>query len=293
MKKIIAFLPIFLSTVLLLSPGYASAKSVPGKKTFELAYKVGPGQSFTMKSEGSSTIKSEQMGQSVTVEMSMANETAFRAIAGSPDGSMKYEMEFKSRKQSAKSEMGEGETDFSTWIGKKVGFNLSPRGVSSGFHGFDQLPVVASAAGEKVTGQMIQAGMSDQFFMLPDHPVKIGEPWTLRDSSEIPYGGSKLKKVGTTTYTAGETTNKDGMECLKIDVTAISKLSGEFEQQGNQLELTRETKSTGVIYFALKRGMYVSMESTSVGNSQINIPSASMTIPQEITSKLSLKVIFN
>ena len=293
MKKLVSFLLIFLFTALLLSPGYASSKSVPDKKTFELAYKVGPGKSFTMKSEGTTTIKSEQMGQSITIDMVMANEAVCRVLSGAPGGNMQYEMEFKSRKQSAKSEMGGGETDFSAWIGKKVGFNLSPRGALSGFQGFDQLPAIAGATGEKVTGQMVQASMSDQFFMLPDHPVKIGETWTVKDSSDIPYGSYTLKKAGTTTYTAVETATKDGMDCLKIDVTASVKLSGTFEQQGNQLELTRETKSTGVIYFAIEKGRYINIETTSVGHSEINVPAASMTIPQEITGKSSLKVVFN
>ena len=233
------------------------------------------------------------MGQSITFDMMMANETACRVLSGAPGGNMQYEMEFKSRKQSAKSEMGGGETDFSGWIGKKVGFNLSPRGALSGFQGFDQLPAVAGATGEKVTGQMIQAGMSDQFFMLPDHPVKIGETWTVKDSSDIPYGSNTLKKVGTTTYTAVETAAKDGMDCLRIDVKATVKLSGTFEQQGMQMELTRETKSTGVIYFAFEKGMFINIETTSVGHSEVNVPAASMTIPQDITSKSSIKVIFN
>ena len=293
MKRINRCFLFFLPLAMLLATSCSTIKSTTGKAGTQLAYKVGSGQSFTMKSEGSSTIKTEQMGESITVEMNSANETAYRVSAGSSDGTMQYEMEFKARKQSAKSQMGNNETDYSTWIGKKVGFSLSPRGVLSDFRGFDQLPEIAGATGEKVTGELVQKGMSDHFFKLPDHPVKIGETWAIKDSAGIPYGGSTLKKVGTTTYSAVEKVNIDGSDCFKIDITAIEKLSGEFEQQGTQIELTREKTSTGVIYFALDKGMYISMESTSVGSSQIYVAAAGITIPQEIKSKLSLNVVFD
>jgi hypothetical protein len=293
MKNITLFSMIFLPAILLLSTADVSAKSTPGKNTFELAYKVGPGKSFTMKNEGTTTIQTDQMGQTMTVDMNSANETVCRVLSVTSGGTMQYEMEFKLRKQSAKSPLGSNDSDFSTWIGKKVGFNLSPQGTISDFKGFDQLPAITSAAGEKITGELIQKGMKEQFFKLPDHPVKIGETWTIKDSTEIPYAGSTLKSVTSTTYTAAEKVDKDGLECLRIDISASSKLTGEFEQQNTQIELTREIKSTGVMFFALEKGMYLSIESTSVGTSEIYIPANGSKIPQQINGKQSMKVVFD
>jgi hypothetical protein len=135
--------------------------------------------------------------------------------------------------------------------------------------------------------------MKNQFFELPDHPVKIGEAWTVKSNLDIPYGGSSLKQEETTIYTASEKVEKDGLACLKIEFTSTAKLSGELEQQGTKLELTRETKSTGTIWFAIEKGMYISMEVAATAAGQVYVPAASVSIPQEITSKMIVAVIFN
>lgn len=293
MKKNIPYVLIFLPAALILSTSCASLKSTSAKKGFELSYKMNPGQSFTMKLESSSSIKTEQMGQEINVDIIAANETGFSALASNPDGTMNFEMEYKSMKQKATSSMGENSADYSSWIGKKVEFSLSPRGAVSNFKGFDKLPEISSATGEKITGDLTQRAMSNQYIELPDHPVKTGESWTSKNSTDIPYSGGQLKSEETNTYTVTEKVKMDGMDCLKIDATGVEKLTGGFEQQGTQLELTRETKSSGVIYYALDKGMYISMEYTSTGNSQIYVPAASITIPQEIKGKLSLKVVFD
>jgi hypothetical protein len=293
MKKLIPLLLILLSAALVFSTSQVTAKSAPGKKTVELSYKMSAGQTYNMISESSTSIKTEQMGESINVEMKTSNDVIYRVLEAKPDGIMNYEVEYKAMTQSAKSPMGDNESDFSAWIGKKVQFSLTPRGVLSDFKGFDLLPDISSATGEKVTGAMTQKNMINVFFELPDHPVKMGETWTVKTSEDIPYAGSTLKSEVSTTYTATETVKKDGLNCLRIDAIGVQKLTGKFEQQGTELELTRDTKSVEVIYFAIDKGMYLSIEATSTGASQIYVPVASMTIPQEITSSQTVKVTFN
>ncbi|MCX6226542.1 MAG: DUF6263 family protein [Bacteroidia bacterium] len=292
MKKLIPFLVIFLLAVLLIAAIDASAKSASGKKTVVLTYKMSPGLSFTMKTEGSTEIKTDQMGQVITVEMNSSAEALYHTIDGTKDGIADIEQEYKAMKQSAKSTMGENETDFSSWIGKKVQFNLSQQGALSNFRGFDLLPEITSAVGEKVNGDLIRESMKNQFFELPDHPVKIGESWTVKTNINIPYGGSTLKQEENTIYKASEKVEKNGLVCLKIDFSSTAKLTGVLEQQGNQLELTRDTKSTGTIWFALEKGMYISMEVDAAATGQIYVPAASVTIPQEIKSKMAVAVVF-
>ena len=83
---------------------------------------------------------------------------------------------------------------------------------------------------------------------------------------------------------------KDGFECLKIGVSGVSKLSGDFEQGGTPLYIERETQSSGTLYFAHKKGMFISIETESRGEGVINVPSAGFDIPQTITSKSSVTV---
>jgi hypothetical protein len=293
MKKLAQSSCIFLMVVLFISAGDAAAKSASAKKTVELAYKWSSGLAFTLKTEGSTEIKTDQMGQVITIDINSSAESRYSTINGTKDGITEVEQEFKAMKQSAKTPMGDNDTDFSSWMGKKVQFNLSQQGALSNFSGFDLLPEITSAVGEKVNGELIKGSMKNQFFELPDHPVKIGEAWTVKNSLDIPYGGSTLKQEETTIYTATEKVDKDGLACLKIDFTSTANLSGELEQGGNKLELTRETKSTGTIWFAIEKGMYVSMEVTATATGQVYVPAASVSIPQEIKSKLTVAVLFN
>ncbi len=293
MKKLNLFIPLLVPAAFLVLSGCAALKSTGGKTGTELTYHMNPGQSYTMTTEGSTVITTENSGQSVTIDMNSRNETIYRALAVNPDGTLTFEMEYKTMKQTAQTPMGDNETDFSTWTGKKTRFNVSPRGTLSELSGFDQLPEIITATGEKVTGVMVQQSIGNQFFELPDHPVKIGDSWTAKATYDIPYGEGALKQEETTIFTVLEKVNINGLECLKINGQGTGTLSGEFEQQGMKLELSRDTKTTGTIYFAIEKGIYVSLESTSAATGQVYIPSASITIPQSINSKLSLKVVFN
>lgn len=293
MKKIKPFLHLLVPLAFVVLSGCAALKSTGGKAGTEINYRMNPGQVFTMTTEATTVITTKNSGQTVTVDMASMNETLYRALAVNPDGTLTLEMEYKNMKQTAKTPMGDGETDFSTWTGKKTRFNISPRGALSEYAGFDQLPEITTATGEKVNGDMIQKSISTQFFELPDHPVRIGESWTVKTTNDIPYGGGTLKQEETTTFTVLEKVNMEGMDCLKINAEGTGKLSGVFEQMGTQLELTRDSKSTGTIYFAVEKGMYIFLESTSASKGQVYVPAAAMTIPQDISSKMSLKVNFN
>jgi hypothetical protein len=144
-----------------------------------------------------------------------------------------------------------------------------------------------------VTGDLVQRGLRNEFFLLPSQPAKIGLTWTVADSLEIPYADSKLKQYDSTIYKIAERMEYEGLDCLKIEAVSTAKISGEFVQQGMQIEMTRTTTANSVIYFALEKGLYVSVETTSIANGQVYIPDAAMTIPQKITGKSSTKVIFN
>jgi hypothetical protein len=292
MKKFKLSSGLLVPAAFLVFSGCATLKSTGGKSVTELTYRMNPGQEFTMTTEATTVITSENNGETYTVDMNSMNETLYRALAVNPDGTLTLEMEYKNMKQTAKTPMGDSETDYSTWTGKKTRVNISPQGALSEYGGFGQLPEITTATGEKVNGDMVQKSISNQFFELPDHPVKIGDSWTATTTNDIPYGGGTLKQEETTVFTVSEKVKKDGLDCLKISAEGTGKVSGEFEQQGMQIELTRDTKTTGTIWFAVEKGMYISMESTSASRGEAYIPAAAITIPQNISSRMSLKVVF-
>jgi hypothetical protein len=201
-------------------------------------------------------------------------------------------MEYREQSQNVDSPQGSDSTDFTRLIGEKVKFVLLQNGRVEGFEGFDALPEISTSTGEVLTAETYKLGVHAAFPLLPDNPVKIGDSWSDIQDIDIPSGDNILLSENNFTYTLIEETVKDGFECLKIAVKGVVKLSGDFEQGGTPLYIERETKSSGTLYFAHKKGMFLSIETESTGEGVINVPSAGIDIPQTITSQSSVTVRF-
>jgi hypothetical protein len=248
-----------------------------------LKYNLADGQEFVISSEVVSNFESEQMGQTISVDMN-ATTALSHLVTSSGEEDMNIEMEFKDMVQTMDSPMGSQDTDFSKLIGKKVSFKLDAIGGVTETKGFSELPEITNATGETMVGEMYEQIVHGAFFKLPDHPVKLGDSWVNNDSTDMPYGGGNLKTTSSTTYLVTEKLEVDGMKCLRIDLTAKSKTSGSFEQQGMELGLERNATSTGHVIFAYEKGIYLSQEVVAKTDGIIDVPAAGMTIPQKITS---------
>ena len=267
-------------------------KSTVDKDGITLKYSLTEGHQIVVKNDVISKIESEQMGQSTTADMNSSTLIGFKPLSVGADGGMDMEMEFIEMSQKAESSMGSGDTDYSKLIGEKASFKLSGTGVTSDLNGFEELPSITNINGETITGDMYKQVPESSFFKLPDHPVKIGDSWTNRDSTDMPYGGGNLKTVSKTIYIITEKLVVDEKECFKIDVTGTAKTSGEFEQNGTQLSLDRTATSSGHVIFAYNKGMYLSMEITSKTADLIDVPVAGITITQTISSSTITAVKF-
>jgi hypothetical protein len=292
MKKLLHVYGLLMPLMILLISGCALQKSAGGKQGVLLTYKAELGKSFTVTSQMNSSVITEQMGESIEVEIASKSQMVYRPLAVHNGGLMQMEKEMKAMEQTSKNPMGDGSTDYSSWIGKKVSFQVSPVGTVSAITGLDQFKPIVSTTGETLGSDYIERTLKNEFIKLPDHPVKAGETWTLQDTMEIPIGGGIIRQEESVTYTVAEKVTLDGMECIRILVEGTGKMSGELEQQGMTLEITRTTKTTGVLYFALEKGFFHSMEYTSNALGEVYIPVASMSIPQKVTSKISLSTVF-
>ncbi|MFO7616369.1 MAG: hypothetical protein R6V75_03890 [Bacteroidales bacterium] len=284
---------LFLPVLVLLLSACAVQKKTGVKEGINLVYKSSLGSSFTVNSQMKSSVITEQMGESMEVEVSSASQSVYRTLAVHNNGTMKMEKEMKSGEQVTKSPMGDTSTDFTGWIGKKVEFQLQPVGTVSEITGLDQFKPIVSATGETLSTDYVERSIRNEFIKLPEHPVKAGETWSLQDTMEIPIGGGALQQEESITFTVGEKVTLDGLDCIRITAEGTSKMYGEMEQQGMTLEITRQTKTTGVLYFALEKGFFHSMEYTSNAVGEVFIPVASMSIPQKLTTKLSLSTVFD
>jgi hypothetical protein len=296
MKKTrLTFLSLFL-TLLVMAAFFvngAVTKQPPWEKTYELKYKMVEGTRFTMTSASELNSIMDQMGTEVTADIISKGMDVYVVLSADREKGSRIEIEYGEKSQDMESPMGGGSTDFTDLIGKKATFTLLQNGKVEDFEGFDDLPEITAATGEVLKAETYQLGVRFTFPLLPDRPVKIGETWLDNQNVDIPVGESTLQSENSSTYTLIEEMEMNGFDCLKIQVTGISKLSGDFEQGGTPLSLERETKSSGTIYFAYKEGMFISSESESTGDGIIYVPSAGIDLPQTITSKSSVKVSFD
>jgi hypothetical protein len=263
-----------------------------GDGGYELKYQLEEGTKFTLTSSGEMNSYMDQMGTEIVADIYGKGEDIYVVLSSEGEKGLKLELEFGERSQDVESTAGSLSSDFSDLIGKKAKFVLLPTGKVEGFEGFDDLPEITLATGEALTTETYQLGVRATFPMLPDRRVKIGDSWTDNQDMDIPVGGGTLLSNDISTYTLLEETEWEGFECLKIGVTGISKLSGDFEQDGTALSLERETKSSGTLYFAYKKGMFVRIESESSAEGIITVPAADLDIPQTLSSKGTVTVLF-
>jgi hypothetical protein len=267
-------------------------KSLKGPDGYVLQYHMDKGTEFTISSH--STLKSvtDQMGTEVVADIKGTGENHFAVTSKDKEKGLEVELEFVNATQEVESQMGSASTDYSKLLGKKVKFSLNPTGIVKNMEGFDQLPSITTASGETLTEELYKLGIRATFFNLPTKPVKIGDEWAENDTTEIPLGGKTLISENQTTYKVVEEVKKDGYDCVKIESSGIQNLSGEIEQNGQPLEIERETISSGTIYFAYQKGMFLQIEASSEAEGLITVIGAGMEIPQKNTTKADVTVKF-
>ncbi|MFC2156550.1 DUF6263 family protein [Acidobacteriota bacterium] len=271
----------------------AISKPAASQKVYELKYQMSVGTKFVMKSTGASNVETDQMGNIVTTDITGGGEDKFTVLAASPETGLTLEYEFGERDQLMESSVvGSASTDFSELVGMKVKFLLSKTGDVDGYEGFDKLPAITTSTEDTLDEASYKLGAKSLWFALPEKPVKIGDTWTDEQTEDIPVQDSVLTSESTTTYKVVEEVQKDGYDCLKIEHNGVTRLSGEFEQQGTPLTMERETTSKGVFYFAYKLGMFIYSEGDANGEGIITVESMGIEIPQTITSKGTVTVLF-
>ena len=281
-------LVVLITTVIFVS--FAVPNLFAQGKSYELKYQLAKGTKITMMSTGEVNSAMDQMGTEVLTDIIGEAEDIYVVLTSNKNKGLTLEYEFGKRSQNIDSAMGSDSTDFSDLIGQKVKFMLLPNGKAEGFEGFDTLPIITTSTGDDLNEETYVLGVKTTFPLLPDNPVKFGDTWKDNQVMDIPTGGSVLRSENDFTYTLIEEVEKDGYDCLKIEMKGISRLTGDFEQGGMDLYIERETTVTGMIYFAYKEGMLISSESESIGEGIIDVPAAGIQIPQSLTSKGTLTV---
>jgi len=270
----------------------SGVKSLKGPDGYVLQYQMEKGTEFTISSKSTMKSVTDQMGTEVVADINGTGQNNFVVKSKDAKKGLEIELEYINATQEVESQQGSASTDYSKLLGKTVIFNLFPTGKVENMVGFAQLPSITTATGEALNEDLYKLGVQATFFNLPSKPVKIGDDWSEMDTTKIPLGGGTLTSENKSTYKVVEEVKKDGYDCLKIETTGIQNLSGEFEQNGTPLSIERETKSSGIIYFAYQLGMFLSLDVKAEAEGLITVVGAGMEIPQQNTTKANITVKF-
>lgn len=107
--------------------------------------------------------------------------------------------------------------------------------------------------------------------------AKIGETWTDSSTTKVNQGGIDLVTNTTSTYTyAGDTTVAAG-RAARITLTAVGKLSGKGNAQGQDISLEGDVKNTATLL--VLGGTFLGGTSTVSTSQNITVEAMGMVIP--------------
>jgi hypothetical protein len=261
-------------------------------KRYTLAYKMDRGASFAMEVAKKHRNERNVMGNDMITNSEDLKAYGFTVKSSDKDG-MRLELEYAKRAHESDDPQIQTDPDFSELIGKKVEMLLSPVGVSSGFEGFEDLPVIAIPdQDDRLDEKRYVSEVKDLFPHLPDEPVSPGDSWSHVEEHEESIGDAALPVVIEYTYTLIEETRIDDLDCVKIEGEYTVKISGSFDVGGLELELNLAGNGEETVYFAWKKGMLVSNEAHSVVEGSADNDEMGMSIQMkhdiETVTKLSL-----
>lgn len=180
--------------------------------------------------------------------------------------------------------------DLRGFIGKSFTLIFTKHGKELEMPGADSITVdFGMMAGGK---QSIKTFFRNVLSDLPDKPVKIGESWTKRDTTDFTQSGLKIQVLSETINTLEGVEKMLNFDCLKIATKSKASLQGSGSQMGADLNFEGEMEGTGIWYFAFKEGLTVKanlenfMEGTIVVSGPANM---SMPINQESRIEIVLK----
>jgi len=99
------------------------------------------------------------MGQAVNVTTESGSKMNFKSLGQNAEGATQLQYVYTEMSQVASSPMGEGETDFSTLIGKEFSFDLGVKGDCENLGGFDDFEPISNALGEQVEWHLQHFGL--------------------------------------------------------------------------------------------------------------------------------------
>lgn len=255
---------------------------------FTLVYYPNDSPDFIYSYSSDIEMSMDMMGNPMVTTTKEEIEMGFKVKSSDLVNGSEIECEIIKRIEDVDSPMGDAPTDFSKIFGKKVEFTLIPNGEQTAYKGFDMLPVVTNE-GTEYKEKHYQSMVNGVFPKMPGKKVKIGDTWTFTETDFQPMPAGELKMVSEYTYKLTGLTVKDGIECMKIDAEYKQNQSGTMESQGFALTISGEGSGKDVIYFAYKKGIFLSREGTMEAKGSIDASGMAIPFNMKFVFKSNIK----
>jgi len=282
MKKVRLLIPLLIVFTLVILVSVSLAQE------YNLKYNLAKGTKFSLKASSNSDQIQEAMGNENSITGASSSESNCTVLAADDNTGFTLEYEYVKRTNESEGPMGGSSDDYSELSGKKVKYVLAPNGMVSNFEGFETLPVVERANGQKIDKDRYIASVKNIFPKLPEKPVKIGDTWTDTSEDTTPMESGSLKATTNFTYTLLEAIQKDGKECVKIERKYTQTRAGDFEQMGNTITMSLKSVGTDIIYFDHKNGMLLNIDTSSTSEGTADVTNQGVVVNLSSTSKGTL-----
>ncbi|MDH3216020.1 MAG: hypothetical protein OEN01_06970 [Candidatus Krumholzibacteria bacterium] len=233
-------------------------------KQYTLAYKMNKAATFAVQVARKHRNHRNFMGNDLITNSEGQREYGFTVKSSNDDG-LRLELECTKREYKTDDTQALMSPDFSELIGRKVNVSLSSTGELSDFKGFDDLPEIAIPGSDERLGEQGYVNEVIALFLrLPKTPVAPGGSWSDVVQYNESVGDTTLPLTVNYTYTLMEETRYDGHDCVKIKGEYTINMSGSLAFGGLDLALNLTGMGTDTIYFAWKKGMFLSAETHAV-----------------------------
>ncbi len=257
---------------------------------YKLIYRLQKGQNLKYKMNLSMNTSAEMMGQEMNSSVDGSSSMHIDVEQVSKEGNVTFVQTVDSAWVHIKS-AGPQSID-STFrnpegvAGKRTRQEITARGKKVKSVDVDSVELAGVAA------QMPSQLSSFQLFELPENDVKIGDTWSVSTTDSVSQGGAKFIVTPSRTFTMGAEIDTMGYKCVRLVYKGTTSLKGEGTNGGMKLFFEGEGPNEGVVYFAIKEGVIV----TVIDNSDLEMTIAltgqmSMTIPQSTSTKTVVTLV--
>jgi len=235
----------------ILVPLLAFSVLIPGawskaeEKTYDLKYRLKPGEEFSLLNMHISHQNQKTPSGMVRLRSLTRDLELNYRVVSADDGVMTLEVEYRKKLYRDTDQAGKlAMTDFAEILGKKARYAISPTGELSRFEGFKEMPPVRMPGGYPYTGVFLQEEIEHLFPTLPDQPIGKGGTWTRKAF------GVHIE------YTLIDEVKVFGHDCVRIFARIENEqpVTKRKDRNGNEVTIETVEPYTDIYYFAYKEG---------------------------------------